>query len=102
MRASAADASIHAPISGAAEPAFPLDQSCSVGDALVRAERERRQADDDEILPPSLLLDPGEARRTLCAVERLLEVKFGILVTRRRLAENRTGVLQGTSILLDA
>ncbi len=91
-----------APFSCNEESAFPLDQSCSVGDVLVRAERERRAAADDEILPPSLLLDPAEAGRTLRGVERLLEQKFGIHVTRLRLHENRTGVLKGTSILLDA
>jgi hypothetical protein len=78
-----------------------LDQSCSVGDALVRAEREQRQAVDAEILPPRLLLDQREADRALHRVESLLALKFGIHVTRLRLSENRTGVLQGTSILLD-
>lgn len=86
--------------SGAA--AFPLDQSCSVGVALVRAERECRAARDEEILPASLLLNAEPTCGIVGAVERLLAKKFGVQVARLKLCDNRTGVLRGTSILLDA
>lgn len=102
MPAVARDGACDAPIRRTEESPFPLDQSCSVGDVLQRADSDRRTAVDEEILPPSLLLDPTHARGTLRSVERLLALKFGIHITRLPLAENRTGVLQGMSIVLDA
>ena len=80
---------------------FQLDQSCSVGDALHRAERERRPANDADILPASLVLDLHAANRTAARIVELLAMKFAIRVMLVRLTDDRTGVLNGTVIRLE-